>query len=178
MDVKFIKLTKPSAEIAECFHRWENDPALIPFIRPNKNKEALEAREPVTVKDLEQRLEHHHIYLMYLEDQIIGEMGYQIDPRQLFNKEAGTAWIDIVIGEEIARGKRIGGAALHHLEKEIRQHGLKRIELGVFEFNKNAIRLYQKAGYREIGRIPDFTYWEGKMWQDIRMEKYIEKDVI
>jgi hypothetical protein len=32
---------------------------------------------------------------------------------------------------------------------------------------------YQKAGYREIGRIPDFTYWNDKMWQDIRMEKYL-----
>jgi hypothetical protein len=21
--------------------------------------------------------------------------------------------------------------------------------------------------------IPDFTYWQGKMWQEIRMEKYI-----
>jgi hypothetical protein len=29
-------------------------------------------------------------------------------------------------------------------------------------------------GYREIGRIDDFTYWQGKMWQDIRMEKYLQ----
>jgi hypothetical protein len=26
-------------------------------------------------------------------------------------------------------------------------------------------------GYREFGRIDDFTYWRGRMWQDIRMEK-------
>jgi len=56
-------------------------------------------------------------------------------------------------------------------KSEIRLHGLKRIELGVFEFNENARRLYQKLGYKEIGRIPDFTYWNGKMWPDIRMEK-------
>jgi len=50
---------------------------------------------------------------------------------------------------------------------------LKRIELDVFEFNTQAIKLYRKLGYKEIARIPDFTYWQGKVWQDIRMEKYL-----
>jgi hypothetical protein len=93
MDVKFKRLTKPSTEIAGYFHRWENDPTLIPYIRPNKNEEALEERETVTVKDLEQRLEHHQIYLIYLDDQLVGEMDFQIDPKHLCKKEAGTAWI-------------------------------------------------------------------------------------
>ena len=57
--------------------------------------------------------------------------------------------------------------------KEIKEQGLHRIELGVFEFNTNAIKLYQRAGYKEIGRIPEFTYHQGRMWQDIRMEKFI-----
>ena len=50
-------------------------------------------------------------------------------------------------------------APLEYLENEIKLQGLSRIELGVFEFNTNAIKLYQKAGYKEIGRIPDFTFW-------------------
>ena len=62
---------------------------------------------------------------------------------------------------------------MQYLENEIKSQGLKRIELGVFEFNTNAIKLYQKLGYKEIARIADFTYWQEKMWQDIRMEKYI-----
>jgi RimJ/RimL family protein N-acetyltransferase len=173
MDIKFKKLIEPTDKIAECFNRWENDPTLIPFIRPNKGQQALEARKIVTRKDLEQRLEHHQVYLIYLDDQLVGEMDYQIDPKYLYKKEAGTAWIGIIIGEEIARGKGIGHQALQYLEEEIRKQGLKRIELGVFEFNTNAIKLYQKAGYKEIGRIPGFTYWQGKMWQDIRMEKYV-----
>ena len=173
MDIKCGRLNQPTAEIAECFQRWENDPALIPFIRPNKDLEALKAREIITVEELKQRLEHHYIYLIYLEDQLVGEMDYQIDPKHLFKKEPGTAWIGIVIGEEIARGKGIGYRALQHLEEQIKLHGLRRIELGVFEFNKQAINLYQKAGYTEIGRIPGFTYWNDAMWQDIRMEKYL-----
>ena len=173
MDIKFRKLVEPTAAIAECFSRWENDPALIPFARPNKDKEALEATEVVNIQALEQRLEHHQIYLIYLDDQLVGEVDYQIDPRQLFKKEPGTAWIGIVIGEEVARGKGIGHRALQFIESEIKAQGLHRIELGVFEFNTNAIKLYQKAGYQEIARLPGFTFWQDKMWQDIRMEKYI-----
>ena len=100
-------------------------------------------------------------------------MDYQVDPRHLYKKEPGTAWIGIVIGEQAGRGRGIGVPAIQHLEEQIQRQGLKRIELGVFEFNTNAIRLYQKLGYREIARIKDFTYWDGKMWQDIRMEKYV-----
>ena len=65
---------------------------------------------------------------------------------------------------------------MRYLEGQIREQGLKRIELGVFEFNASAIKLYKKMGYQEIGRIDDFTYWHEKMWQDIRMEKYLDAD--
>lgn len=62
---------------------------------------------------------------------------------------------------------------MQYLEEQIKRHGLKRIELGVFEFNINVRKLYQKLAYLEIGRIDNFTYWQDRMWQDIRMEKYI-----
>jgi RimJ/RimL family protein N-acetyltransferase len=143
------------------------------LIRPNRDKAALEMSEVLTIQDLIERLVHNHTFLIYRDGQLVGEMDYQVDPKHLFKKETGTAWIGIIIGEERARGKGIGQQALDYLEEEIRKQGLKRIELGVFEFNTSAIRLYQKAGYQEIGRIPDFTYWNDKMWQDIRMEKYL-----
>jgi RimJ/RimL family protein N-acetyltransferase len=173
LNLQFKQLTESTPEIAEPLSRWENDRALIPFIRPNPNKEALEHREPVTVSSLAQRLDHDHIYLIYLDGQLVGEMDYQIDPPHLYKKEAGTAWIGIVIGEESARGKGVGRQAMQFLEEEIKRQGLKRIELGVFEFNTNAIKLYQQMGYKEIARIDGFTFWQDKMWQDIRMEKYI-----
>ena len=173
MDIEFRELTEPTPEIAQSFEKWENDPTLVHLIRPNRDREALEAREPVSVKDLEERLKHHHFYLIYLEGRLIGEMDYQVDPKHLYKKETGTAWIGIVIGEDAGRGKGIGSLAMQYLEKQIQAQGLKRIELGVFEFNRNAIKLYQKLGYQEIARIEDFTYWDGRMWRDIRMEKYL-----
>lgn len=169
--VHFSRLIEPTKKIVAAFSQWENDPELIPLSRPNANQEDLEKRQVVTVEDLEKRLKHTFIYLIYLDQQLIGEMSYQVDPRHLFKKEPGTAWIGITIGEDGARGKGIGFQAMQFLEDEVKRCGLKRIELGVFEFNAKAIRLYQKSGYSEIGRIPDFTFWQGKLWQDIRMEK-------
>lgn len=173
MDIHFVKLSEPIPEVAESFTRWENDPQLIPFMRPNQNQADLDKRTVITMDGLAERMKHHQIHLIYLNDRLVGEVNYTIDPAHLFKKESGTAWIGIDIGEAAARGKGIGYFAMKYLEEQIKLAGYKRIELGVFEFNTNAIKLYQKSGYREIGRINDFTYWQGKMWQDIRMEKYI-----
>jgi len=173
LKLSFTKLTTPTPEIAETFQRWENDVTLKYLTRPNENREELERQHTISVESLVNRIKHDQMYLIYIDDKLVGEMDFQIDPSHLFKKETGTAWIGIVIGEEEARGKGIGWKAMQFLEEQIQGQGLRRIELGVFEFNANAIRLYQKAGYQEISRIPEFTYWQGKMWDDIRMEKYL-----
>jgi RimJ/RimL family protein N-acetyltransferase len=173
MNLKFIKVVEPSETLIEIFNRWDNDEVLIPLTRPNKNKAELERRDIMTLDDLKQRLDHHHIYLIYLDDQLIGEMNYTVDPNYLLKKEEGTAWIGITIGELEGRGKGIGYQAIQFLEEEIKKQGLNRVELGVFEFNTQAQKLYKKLGYHEIGRIENFTYWADKMWFDIRMEKYL-----
>lgn len=173
MNIDFVKFTKPTAEIAAAFNNWENDPMLIPLIRPNPNAEALLRRDSISVEELDERIIHNHIYLIYLQEQLVGAMDYQIDPVHLHKRVDGTAWIGIIIGEELGRGKGVGAYALQYLEQEIKLQGLKRMELGVFEFNTRALKLYQNLGYTEIVRIDAFTYWEGKMWQDIRMEKYL-----
>ncbi len=171
MDIRFKKLLAPTPEIAATINKWENDPELIPFIRPNFTKEAFETREVVTVASLLERLKYNQIYLIFVNGELVGEMSYQIDPKHLYVKELGSAWIGINIGEASARGKGIGTQAMAYLEEQIKAQGLRRIELGVFAFNTNAMKLYKKMGYREISRISDFTYWQGQMWTDIRMEK-------
>ncbi|MGM0845197.1 MAG: GNAT family N-acetyltransferase [Bacillota bacterium] len=173
MNARFEKLKYPTPETVEAINRWENDSALIPLTRPNQSKSALEVRETVTIDELRKRLEHHCIYLIFMDDRLIGEMNFMVDPSHLLKKENGSAWIAITIGEPEGRGKGLGYEAIQFLENEIRKSGLNRIELGVFEYNTQAMKLYQKLGYQEIGTIKDFTYWQGRMWKDIRMEKYL-----
>lgn len=171
MNIDFVKLTKPTSTIVDTLNRWGNDPYLKPLSQPNQSKSALEQKTMLTIEEVRKGLEYKSVFLIYLDNQLIGDMSYMVDFEHLFKKEAGTAWISITIGESEGRGKGIGSIALDYLEDQIKKHGLKRIELGVFEFNKPAQKLYQKLGYQEIGRIENFTYYEGNMWSDIRMEK-------
>jgi RimJ/RimL family protein N-acetyltransferase len=174
MNVHFTKLADPvPPEVFSAFTKWENDPALVHLARPNQSQADIERESEVDSFELDARLSYQTIYLIHLDGQLVGTMEYRIDPQHLYKKETGTAWIGITIGEESARGKGIGPLAMKYLEDEIRSAGYKRIELGVFEFNTHAQKLYQKMGYAEIGRIPDFTFWQNKMWTDIRMEKYL-----
>lgn len=170
-EVTFRPLLEPSDEAAAALTRWENDPLLIPLTRPNGGQADLERRHEVTLDALRERLIHQQLYLILLGGRLVGEMSYQVDPAHLLRRVPGTAWVGITIGEAEGRGRGVGRAALRHLEHEIAAQGLGRIELGVFEFNRPALALYAGLGYREFGRVDDFTYWQGRMWQDIRMEK-------
>ncbi|KHE69361.1 GNAT family N-acetyltransferase [Halobacillus sp. BBL2006] len=173
MDIQFIELTTPTSDIVEAFNRWENDPDLVHLTRPSLTKTELERKAVVTLEDLKERLKHHHIYLIYVDKRLVGEMNYMVNPPHLYKNTPKTAWIGITIGEDEGRGKGVGAKAVKYLEKQIEQQGIKRIELGVFEFNLNAQKLYKKLGYTEFVRIVDFTYWQQKMWSDIRMEKFL-----
>jgi RimJ/RimL family protein N-acetyltransferase len=175
--MRFEPLVEPTQAISDAFTRWENDQALVHLSRPNRSQEELEARRIVTIDELAERIVHGQNYLILLDGHLVGEMSYQLDPAHLFTREPGTAWISITIGEAHGRGKGVGRQALRYLEQQIAAHSLKRIELGVFEFNAPALALYRKAGYGEIGRLPDFTYWQGRMWHDIRMEKRLDEPV-
>ncbi|MCR8847486.1 GNAT family N-acetyltransferase [Rossellomorea sp. SC111] len=173
MNLQFTRLDQPDVEIANTLNKWDNHPDLIPYIRPNQSREDLQKQWNITVEELNQRMDSHHIYLIYFEGKLVGEMNFMVDPGHLYKKVRGTAWIGITIGDPVARGKGIGYKALRYLEMEIKKQGLTRIELGVFEFNSQAYKLYRQMGYQEIARIPDFTYWNDKMWSDIRMEKVL-----
>ena len=171
MTVSFQLLKKPTKAIIERMVKWNNDPNLRPLIRHNKCEADLEKR--MTYSEIEEGIRHGITHIIKLDKEVVGEIGYQIEPPQLFKKEKGTVWVSIIIGEQDAHGKGVGTKAMEYIEKEIKEKGFDRIELGVFEFNKVAQGLYKKMGYEEIGRVEDFTYWNGKMWQDIRMEKRI-----
>jgi len=175
MQVSFKELVVPTAEIARHLNNWANDREIVHLMRPSFSKEELDAKVSVTIQTMMKRIAHGHvIYLIYADGQLVGEMNYVVDPPHLMKHEPGSAWIGIGIGAASARGKGIGVQAMQHLEDEIRMAGYRRIELGVFEYNVRAIKLYKKMGYEEIGRIENFTYWDGKMWTDIRMEKMLK----
>ncbi|HWJ79737.1 MAG TPA: GNAT family N-acetyltransferase [Niallia sp.] len=173
MNINIEKVIVPTNTLIKHLNKWENNPNLVPMIRPSKSKEEQALKHCITKEELTSRLKNLHMYTISVGNTLVGEMNYMIDPAHLYKKEKGTAWIGITIGEKEARGKGVGAVALTFLEKEIKNAGITRIELGVFSFNTNAKKLYEKLGYKEIGVNKEFTYYQEKMWDDIRMEKYL-----
>lgn len=174
MSISLVSLQKPSDAIVVTFNRWNNDPAIVHLIRPARSEAELVAEHHMTVADLTERLDTHDIFLIYDDDRLVGEVNVMYDAPHLYDKEPGSAWLGLVIGEQTGRGKGVGTAALTLLADRLRAQGVPRIELGVFGFNEAAHRLYQKLDYHEIARIDAFTYWNGQFWPDIRMEKRLD----
>jgi len=67
------------------------------------------------------------------------------------------------------RGIGIGTELMRLLIEQARRIGLKTIVLDVFETNSTAKGLYEKAGFKENGRIPKGVYKNGKYIDLIRM---------
>lgn len=62
--------------------------------------------------------------------------------------------VNFVIRKE-ERAKGLGYRFLSGLIKQLREEGVKKIQLTVGPENERAIRLYRKAGFRQIARLPD-----------------------
>jgi RimJ/RimL family protein N-acetyltransferase len=173
MDISFREVKKDSIDDYILISKWSNDNSIKHFITPNFTGGNL---APVTPEELYAAALNKpgmHCYLLLADNVEIGDFSIQIDPPQLYKKVEKTGWIGITIGEEKYRGKGIGKSAIQFIENKCRDLKLIRIELGVFEYNHNAVKLYKNMGYKEIGIIKNFTFHQGKWYNDIRMEKYI-----
>lgn len=100
-----------------------------------------------------------------------GTLAYigQIDLHRIDWKNR-NAVLGIVIGRKDLHNRGIGCEAIRLLQTfAFRSMNLHRLELEVYEFNKRAIRCYQKAGFREEGRLRRKLYRDGRYWDVLLM---------
>lgn len=77
----------------------------------------------------------------------------------------------IAIGEADCRNKGYGTETTRLvLDYAFTVVGLHNVMLRVFEFNHGAIRAYEKAGFKEIGRHRQSYFAGGRMWDEIWMD--------
>ena len=94
------------------------------------------------------------------DDKVIGDIGLGD-----FDWMARSAWVGIGIGDPDYRGKGYGTDAMNILLRYAFQElNLHRVNLSVFEFNKRAIRSYEKCGYKYEGTIREFIYKDDQRW--------------
>lgn len=176
MNISLSPIQIASEKEVDAYLKWENDQELTHLIMPKRSKDQGKY-EPTKESTLEFFIKHpdrqEMTYIIYDDETPIGNVNYYIDPSLLHRKINNTAWIDLTIGEKDYWGTGASFEAMTLLEEIFVSKKIKRIELGVFEFNTRAIKFYEKLGYQKIGELKDFTYWNGRFWNDIRMDKFL-----
>lgn len=141
-------LSPCSEEDAEHWARWDNDlAASIPLGSEAYTPQALEhARDAVRATMRDQR--HTFTVVELASGQAVGRaMLFNIDH---INQ---TAMVGLLIGERSAWGKGYGTEALQLvLDYGFNLLNLHNIMLGVYAYNTRAIALYEKVGFKLIGR--------------------------
>jgi len=162
-----------AAEIFEHLAKWYNDSAIDYLVRPNFEVGALKT---LTVNDV---IESHrekpgkYNYIVKEGSTLVGDFSIDLQFPHLYGKIPHTAWIGLCIGNQNYWGTGASQWIVSEIEKICVQLNATRIELGVFEYNKRAEKLYLKCGYVPIGKLTDFVFWNDKWWSDHRMEKWL-----
>lgn len=173
MVVKFKRLYKENISDFELIANWDNQDAIKYLIRPNFTEGEI---KDITAKDLIDGIVYNpykYIYIILSDDKKVGYISIDTNFK-MFKKDIDkSCWIGICIGDINYHGSGIAKIAMEFLEDKAKNLNQKRIELGVFEYNKRAINFYKKMGYVEIGENKNFVYYNEKWQSDIRMEKYI-----
>lgn len=173
MDIKFRELNEKDIIDFNLIAQWDNQDDIKYFIRPNFKEGEI---EDIKGRDMLFSIlsnPNKHIYIILDGHKKVGYISLDSSFGMLYKKEEKTSWISICIGEKKYRDKGIGKYAMNYLEEKSRELNNTRIELGVFEYNKKAIKFYEKMGYKQIGRNKGFIFYKGKWHDDIRMEKHI-----
>lgn len=154
--------------------RWANDDSIRHFAQRFVDKDQASRRlklEFASKKIAEAVSGGKCIRMIECHGFVVGEVSLEIDCECIIDKKPNTAWVGIVLGEAIGRGRGIGRKAMKHIESVASQRGAKRVQIGVFEFNTRAQRLYESLGYTQLRRQKAVTWWNGQMWDSIRMQK-------
>jgi RimJ/RimL family protein N-acetyltransferase len=78
---------------------------------------------------------------------------------------ARNAWVGVGIGDPDYRSQGYGTEAMNLLLKfAFRGQNLHRVNLGVFSFNKRAIRCYEKSGFKYEGLEREAIFKDDQRW--------------
>jgi diamine N-acetyltransferase len=82
-----------------------------------------------------------------------------------------TAEFNIVISDSSSHGKGYGTETTKlMMDYAFSVVGVHNLQLRVYEFNKAAIRVYEKAGFRTYGTRRESHFIGGRMWDTMYME--------
>jgi RimJ/RimL family protein N-acetyltransferase len=165
---KLVRIATAEPEMmAEAFSRWGRNSEYIrlldtDLLRNWSAKKAKEWFEGSLEKD--DPLDYTFLVRTLEEDKLIGFFGLWV------NWNNGEAWVGIGMGEPEFWGKGYGTDAMRlALRYAFHELNLRRVTLGVFEYNERAQKSYEKAGFVYEGRIREEIHRNGRHWDGILM---------
>jgi RimJ/RimL family protein N-acetyltransferase len=128
------------------------------------------AQEEKWIQSMIEAADKREAYAFIIEEQTTRELLGSVDVRAI-------DWIDrhalvgIAIYNPEKHGHGYGTDALRCLLRFcFHVLNLHRVELGVFEFNPRAKHVYEKVGFKEVGRRREDKWFEGKYYDHITMD--------
>jgi RimJ/RimL family protein N-acetyltransferase len=183
-DIFTGKLVRLSAfdpeEMSKAFTRWYLNSEYFRLLNssPHRMKSAKSTIKWMEEEVSEMSLESYYFSIRTLEDsKLIGEIGLDV-----VNWPGRDAFVALGIGETEYWNKGYGTDVMNVLLRfAFTEINLRRVSLGVFEYNPRAIRSYEKAGFRHEGRLRRLLNREGRRWDNLFMgilrEEWLELNV-
>ncbi len=136
------------------YYKWRNDASIALY----DQSEFLRPRALEEIESWAQRLVDGYTYVAYDHETAIGTIALMnVDTR---NRHAELA---IVIGEKSYWSKGYGTEMMKELlSYTFEGLNLRKAYLHVFSFNKRAIGLYEKLGFKKEGTLKEMLYRDGK----------------
>ena len=119
----------------------------------------------LTLDDWRARLQRGNWFGGKRDGTLVGMASYWIEPSR---KTKHTARIGSMYVREIARGSGMAGELLDAVLKEVAKH-VEQATLAVEASNARAIRLYERHGFRIIGRFPRALLIDGTYYDELEM---------
>jgi RimJ/RimL family protein N-acetyltransferase len=178
------KLVRLSAfdpeEMSKAFPRWNLNSEYVRLLnsaaRPMESSKAALKWMEKEAEELSPASYYFSIRTL-ADDKLIGEIGLDV-----VNWSGRDAFVGLGIGETEYWSKGYGTDVMNVLLRfAFTEINLRRVTLGVFEYNPRAIRSYEKAGFRHEGRLRRLLNREGRRWDNLFMgilrEEWMELNV-
>ena len=161
-----IYLSPISVEDVQNYTNWLNDFETTDYIGQSTKIYSLEKERKFLEKFTEGNNDVNLGIVTLKEDKLIGNCGLKnID----YINRAAT--LGIFIGDKKERSKGYGKETIKLLlDFGFNYLNLNEINLDVMEFNKRAIKCYEKVGFKEYGRRRKCVYINGKYYDKISMD--------
>lgn len=173
MDVRLRPIDFSSMEDFDYLAKWVCDDEIKHLFTVDFNKGPTMPINPVDIRNTKIHHDTQHTFMIEADGIVIGDTSVDTAFGNVKGSPEGTGWLSICIGEKRFRGKGLGLQVMEQLEGICKEMGLRRLELGVFSYNHIAIQFYERLGYEHFATVDNFTWYDGRWHDDLRMEKYI-----